>query len=106
MQPMVHFSGERDGDGQLLLTISDNGAGFGPEQARKLFQPFQRLHRHDEFQGTGIGLTIVQRIVQRHGGTITANGRRAPVPASSSAWANVRPRGLKQPTRCPTACRT
>ncbi|HSW22779.1 MAG TPA: ATP-binding protein, partial [Burkholderiaceae bacterium] len=74
-QPSVRFSGERDDDGQLLLTLADNGAGFGPEQARKLFQPFQRLHRHEEFHGTGIGLTIVQRIVQRHGGSITASGQ-------------------------------
>lgn len=73
-RPVVRLSGQRDADGQLLLTVADNGAGFGPEQARRLFQPFQRLHRHEEFQGTGIGLTIVQRIVQRHGGSISARG--------------------------------
>jgi PAS domain S-box-containing protein len=74
-RPVVRFSGVRDDDGQLLLTVADNGAGFSPEQARKLFQPFQRLHRHEEFTGTGIGLTIVQRIVQRHGGSISAHGQ-------------------------------
>lgn len=74
-EPRVRLSGQRDDDGQMLLTVTDNGAGFGPEQARKLFQPFQRLHRNEEFNGTGIGLTIVQRIVQRHGGTISATGQ-------------------------------
>ena len=74
LQPEVRLSGVRDAEGQLTITIADNGAGFGPEQARRLFQPFQRLHRHDEFDGTGIGLTIVQRIVQRHGGSISARG--------------------------------
>ncbi len=74
LRPEVRLSGLRDEDGQLTITIADNGAGFGPDQARRLFQPFQRLHRHDEFDGTGIGLTIVQRIVQRHGGSITARG--------------------------------
>jgi PAS domain S-box-containing protein len=74
-QPRVSFSGRRDADGQLLLRIADNGAGFDPAQAQRLFRPFQRLHTHDEFHGTGIGLTIVQRIVQRHGGSITATGQ-------------------------------
>jgi len=73
-RPHISLSGERDEQGQMLVTVADNGAGFGPEQARRLFQPFQRLHRHEEFSGTGIGLTIVQRIVQRHGGSITARG--------------------------------
>jgi signal transduction histidine kinase len=73
--PRVSISGHRDAEGQLLLRIADNGAGFEPEQAQRLFRPFQRLHRQDDFHGTGIGLTIVQRIVQRHGGQITAMGQ-------------------------------
>ena len=62
-------------EGWTGFTVKDDGAGFDPAHADGLFKPFNRLHSSHEFAGTGIGLVTVQRVVQRHGGELEADGR-------------------------------
>ncbi len=73
--PVIRFYQEHASGADVEFAVSDNGAGFENEYVGQLFAPFKRLHHEQEFAGTGIGLATVKRIIERHGGSVRAEGK-------------------------------
>ena len=67
--PKIHISSKKEND-HYIISFKDNGIGIDPKHLERIFTIFQRLHRNDEYEGTGIGLAIVENIVHQHGGQI------------------------------------
>jgi light-regulated signal transduction histidine kinase (bacteriophytochrome) len=73
-QARISFTHEHSADGMTTFWVRDNGSCFDMAYAGQLFQPFRRLHAHHEFEGSGVGLATVSRVIRRHGGEVRGEG--------------------------------
>lgn len=70
----IRVGARRDADGRVAITVADNGVGFDPRFADRLFKVFQRLHASHQYEGLGLGLAYVRQVAERHGGSVSAQG--------------------------------
>ena len=70
--PIINIFGKKKENNYWEISIQDNGIGFDEKYADRIFKPFQRLHGRSKYEGSGLGLTICKKIVERHNGTISA----------------------------------
>ena len=116
--PNIRIRAERAPATMCRIVVEDNGIGFDQKYVDRIFQPFQRLHGRSAYEGTGMGLAICRRIVERHGGTLTAEGRvdggarfvvtlpfRQPQQETSSCPTEASPSPYSLPTTIPTTAR-
>ncbi|MFQ5483408.1 MAG: ATP-binding protein, partial [Nitrospinaceae bacterium] len=73
--PNIRIRHQTTGNGKVQISVEDNGIGFNQEFCDRIFKPFERLHGRTQFEGSGMGLALCKKIVERHGGGISAAGR-------------------------------